>query len=244
MNFFDKFKIAAGDQNIQFLCDPDIYDSIPKPYPARKFIPDWYKKLSPRNKPEGKSGPGQSDKATIKRCPPFLDAMVTGWIIPLVADIQIETNEDASYIEWYSQTDLSLIETHRMDQVTGNPWGNCPPLKFINHWLVKVPPGWSVLFTPPLNRPNPHIDLLSGIVECDKYYEIVNFPGFFTTPNWVGQLEIGMPLMQVIPFKREILDIKSEIRPFTEHEIDKLNKQRFEHGLQTSVYRDTMWERK
>ena len=33
---------------------------------------------------------------TLKRCPPFLDAMSTGWILPLAADIQFNIQDDGT----------------------------------------------------------------------------------------------------------------------------------------------------
>ncbi len=49
---------------IEFIASEDDYDVIPEPYPARKLIPDWYKKL------DNKLHSG-FESSTIKRCPPF-----------------------------------------------------------------------------------------------------------------------------------------------------------------------------
>ena len=68
---------------IEFICEEVKGNGvIPEPYPSRKLIPDWYKKLS--NYTENEEG---MEIPTLKRCPPFLDAMSSGWIIPLAADI-------------------------------------------------------------------------------------------------------------------------------------------------------------
>ena len=70
------------------------WDIIPKPYASRKFIPDWFKAMPMRVGNEEKL-----NSSTIKRCVPFLEAMTVGYIIPLAADIEFKTNEDASGVE-------------------------------------------------------------------------------------------------------------------------------------------------
>ena len=35
----------VNKSKIKFFCDPECQDVIPEPYPARKLMPDWYKKL-------------------------------------------------------------------------------------------------------------------------------------------------------------------------------------------------------
>ncbi len=91
---------------LEFLCFDDDLGNIPEPYPARKLIPEWYKALPM------KLGLG-FEQSTLKRCPPFLDAMVTGWIIPLVADVRIQSNHDCSHIEYESQYPRPMIENHQ-----------------------------------------------------------------------------------------------------------------------------------
>jgi len=40
------FKSFFGDKKeVRFSCPDEWWDIIPKPYSARKFIPDWYKSL-------------------------------------------------------------------------------------------------------------------------------------------------------------------------------------------------------
>ena len=61
----------VNKSKIKFFCDPECQDVIPEPYPARKLMPDWYKKL-----PNFTDGPDTNfEFKTLKRCPPFLDAM-------------------------------------------------------------------------------------------------------------------------------------------------------------------------
>lgn len=226
---------------LEFVCLEEDYGVIPEPYPARKHMPDWFKAIP------AKLNAGLTS-STVKRCPPFLDAMVTGWIIPLVADVEIRTNSDASGVDYKWTFHKPVIENHAKGQVTSEkcpaPHDILPPMKWMNYWAIKCPPGYSLLFTNPFNRPDPRFTCFTGIVDCDGYFEYINFPFTFNIPNWFGIVEMGTPLVQVIPIKRDTLDLKSIARAFTEKEHDEIKKSRACRRAHESHYRDRVWERK
>lgn len=236
---FSLFK--KSEPKLEFLCFNDDIGNIPEPYPARKLIPDWYKAL-PMKKGKG------FDQSTLKRCPPFLDAMVTGWIIPLIADIEITSNEDCSGIQYNSKYPRPMIENHMQWQVTSDkcpaPHLPKPPIKFMNYWAINCPKGYSLLFMPPLNRPDPRFTCFSGMVDCDGYFEFVNFPFVWNEPNFQGVLPAGTPLVQVIPIKRDTLFSKSICRAFNNEELKALNGTRRKLQSHESHYRDNVWEQK
>ena len=164
---------------IKFFCDPECENVIPEPYPARKLIPSWYKRL-----PNFTDSPdGKFDFKTLKRCPPFLDAISSGWIIPLAADVQFNIVDEGTGVSWESEFYRPMVENHTLDQISTHPNHPMIPIKILNHWIIETPPGWSCLFVPPLNRPDKNLDLMSGIVETDKYFEYINFPGFLKLLN-------------------------------------------------------------
>jgi hypothetical protein len=238
-SFFSK------DKNIQFTCGEELWDVIPKPYPSRKYIPDWFKAL-PMNLGPEQDVTDHFDNRTIKQCVPFLDAMTAGYIIPLAADVEFQTNSDASGVDWFSKFKYSVIEQHGKNQITTakspNPMDHMPPLKFINFWKIKTPPGWSTLFLPPLNRPDPRFVCYSGLVDTDNYDNIVNFPFFFTQPNFLGILKAGTPLIQAIPIKRESL--KAVTRAMTDEESDAMVRLQNRMNHQKGLYRDELVEKK
>lgn len=244
MNIFKNLVNGPGDQTIKFLCEEEYYGFIPEPYPAKKFIPEWFKRLQPKLKDPDKDGPGGLQSSTIKRCPPFLDAMSVGWIIPTAADIEIKTNNDGSYVEYKWQFQGNMMESHGTDQITGHPKLPLPPVKFINHWLIDVPEGWSVMFVPPLNRPNDIFECMSGIVDCDGYYEYVNFPGQILKKNWEGIIPAGTPLVQAIPIKRDNFEIKGNVQPINQQHRERLTNQRKHRNIHESEYRDNIWTKK
>lgn len=245
--FFDrvknKFKSVIKTPQIEFLCFKEDYGVIAEPYPARKLMPEWFKVLPPKLNREN-----TFKNSTIKRCPPFLDAMTIGWIIPLAADVEINTNEDASLVNYKWQFYRSMIENHSFSQISSekspNPNLPKPPMKFMNYWLCKVPPGWSVLFVPPLNRPDPRFTCISGLVDCDGYFEFVNFPFFFNIPNYVGMIERGTPLVQAIPIKRDAIMTEFDVRSTSDTEIEELKLQGRKYSAHESYYRDYVWSRK
>ena len=55
---------------------------IAEPIPAKSCLPVWFKNL-PAVANEDLSV--KNNALTIKRCMPFIDALTTGWIIPLAA---------------------------------------------------------------------------------------------------------------------------------------------------------------
>lgn len=228
----------SNDQ-IEFLCDPRLDGVIPKPYPAKQFIPDWYKRLESYHKEENKITP----TPTLKRCPPFLDAMSAGWIIPLVADVHLNVIDDGAGVSWESDFIYPIIENHKLPQVATHPKAPKVPLKILNYWMVKTPPGWSSLFISPINRIDDKLELMAGIVETDNFYEYVNFPGFVKIIEGYFKLDSGYPLMQVIPFKREYNKV-AKIQTFSPEDIKKRQINRDRNSSVPSHYRDNVWVKK
>ena len=229
----------VNNSKIKFFCDPECKDVIPEPYPARKLMPDWYKKL-----PNFTDSPDEKfDFKTLKRCPPFLDAMSTGWIIPLAADVQFNIQDNGAGLTWDSEFYRPMVENHTLSQISTHPNHPMVPIKILNHWIIETPPGWSCLFVPPLNRPDKNLDLMSGIVETDKYFEYINFPGFLKLLNGRITLEAGYPLIQVIPYKRNFSK-EAEIKSLNKKNTAKLDLTRKRRLSHTSLYRNKMWERK
>jgi len=240
---FEKLKSVIKTPEIEFLCYREDVDVIPKPFPARKLMPNWFKKLPQHINKEKKL-----NNSTVKRCAPFIDAMAVGWIIPLAADVDIQTNENASGVTYNSNFYRNIIENHGMEQITTNeapnPTGQKPPLKFLNWWAIRVPKDYSVLFIPPINRPETRFTCFSGFVECDKYFQFINFPFVFNEPNFTGIIKAGTPLMQVIPIPRSGLLKNFNVRGFEDQDYQDLDRSIRRKDARESYYRDYLWSRK
>lgn len=208
------------------------------PQPASKFLPDWYKDLNSYN--GSKINKEGLSNATAKKCLPLFDAMSSGYIITTFCDIEISDNEGAHSFVWKIK-DSNLIESHPNWQTGNHPQKqiNVGMYKYNNAWCIKTPPGYSSIIIPPMHRDNPII-ILPGIVDTDKYVDVINFP-FYVKEGFSGVVEAGTPIAQIIPFKRESWKLKEGRRDLLleKGETFKLIRSKFTGG-----YKNFSWSRK
>lgn len=204
---------------IEFYCSEEDYDIIPKPYPAFKNMPEWFKKTPVECKNQRDQYGGISQ--TAKKCMPLVDAMSTGYIIPLFADVNIRTNKSLSLIEASDTPYGRVIEFHDNAQLGGvtSPTYPAHAIKFINRWYIKTAPGYSTLFMPPLNRIEKRFTCLSGLVDTDKYPRPINFPAIWHLPEFDEIVPAGTPLVTCIPIKRNDISRNITTRKMTKKEI-------------------------
>lgn len=194
---------------IEFFCRPEDKGVIAEPVPAKTYLPEWFRKLPPVDREHLTP---TNNGLTVKRCMPFIDAMSIGWVIPLAATVRLEIKDNGRTVTAGWEFDREMIGFHGMHQVEGHPQAPRPPCKFYNRWTIRTPAGWSCLFVPPLNRPHKVFEVVSGVVDTDRYQSIIHFPFFATADDGVHVLEKGTPIVQVIPFRREGTYIEADIR--------------------------------
>lgn len=191
---------------LKFQCPRELEGLIPPPVPASLGMPDWLKTMPVT----AFSALNQQDDQTVKRCPPFLDAMTAGFLIPLICDLKIENGE----IVWDNdlphsaglQIPRSPISFHDVSQVSGSPLFDPDRflIKFHNLWTIEAPEGYRVFFTHPVNRFDLPFTTLSGLVDCDTYKNaFVHFPAHWHDTGFSGVLPKGTPVAQCFPVKRE-----------------------------------------
>lgn len=134
---------------------------------------------------------------------PFLDAMKTGWIIPLAATVRLDIRDEGRLVEAGRDFDRTMVSNHGVPPVAAAPGGGRPTRKNHNSWTIVTPPGWSVLVTHPLNRPNGLVEIPAGVADTDTYAAPIHFPFFATGPDGLHVIEKGSPVAQVIPFRRD-----------------------------------------
>jgi hypothetical protein len=195
-----------NQMTVTFRCAPELEPILPKPYPALLGLPDWFKSL-PQKAANTLSG---VEGFTVKKCPPFIDAMIYGFMIPLICDLKVENGE----FTWdhdmpgggLSTFSRSPIDFHDPSQVAGTPFFEEDRfvIKFNNFWSVATPPGYSLLFTHPVNRRDLPFTTLTGLVDCDLYHDsLINFPARWHDASFNGVLPKGTPVAQCLPVKRE-----------------------------------------
>jgi len=184
-----------SDVLIEFLMkDPT---NCPAPYPAAKAIPEWLKRI-----PVEVATPSNPKQPTVKQCMPFLDAMTSGYIIPMTADVHFSM--EAGGLQVKTALISPQFKFHGPEQVQGAPFEGGLLLKFPNPWIVRTPPGYSTLFISPINQVSIPFSFFSGVVDTDTYQWPVAFPALcHMAPKTSFVLARGAPLMQAIPFKRE-----------------------------------------
>jgi hypothetical protein len=191
---------------IEFLCSPADNGLIPPPIRAALSMPEWFRAL------RGLDVDEEGLRAlTAKRCVPFVDAMLAGWVLPLCEDVTIEISEGGTKMTAPMGRRL-MVSEHAQFQLADNPYHPRKPAKLHNYWIIKTPPGWSCLFVPPMNRPNPVLELFSGIVDTDVYHSLINFPFIPICGDGRVVLERGMPIAQVIPFQRRAWALEGKAR--------------------------------
>jgi len=239
-NNIDEEEVITTDESVvEFVCEPELYNAIPEPKPANNVLPRWYEQL------DGSLGEGLGE-SSVKRCAPFLDAMTSGWIIPLAGEVEVSVDSDEGEMDISWNLDRKVIGKHHQGQVAGSKFPlDKPIMKFNNYWSIKVPEGYSVLFTKPFNRIETRFKVFSGVVDCDKYFNTINFPALWLDLD-VGTvvLESGMPVVQAIPFKRDAMVSDARARPMSDKEIMAFRRQQNSLQVEESDYRNNRWQPK
>jgi hypothetical protein len=196
----------ADQQVLTFRCAPELQDLIPRPIPAVLGLPDWYRTLPQK----ALSSILASEVHNVKKCPPFIDAMTCGFLIPLAIDLTVQDGEFTWNFEvpkgTVSEYTHSPISFHDPCQVAGTPFFDEDRfiIKFNGFWTVQTPPGYSLLFTHPANRGELPFTTLTGLVDCDAFHDVpIHFPARWHDTEFNGVLPKGTPVAQCIPVKRE-----------------------------------------
>jgi hypothetical protein len=228
----------ADGKTIIFSCPPELEPILPRPTPAVLGLPDWFKAM-----PQKTFNPSLGEASqTVKRCPPFIDAMTYGFLIPLATDLKVENGEFSW--DWTMPGGAttgyahSPIDFHDPSQVAGTPFHDDDRyvIKFNNFWTIRTPPGYSLLFMHPINRPDLPFRSITGLVDCDTFSDsLLNFPAHWHDAGFNGVLPKGTPVAQCLPVKREVWT--ADFEGLVGEAATRLNATREALGRETSVYR-------
>jgi hypothetical protein len=194
--------------SIEFHHEEGMDGVFPNPVKSQKLMPKYFKDLD--KKYDNKTSYGGK---TVKKCIPFIDAMSAGYIIPLWSDVYITANNGSLKIDFPPNLKLNpSLERHTYEQMENHPKAEEPYgkyfMKFMNPWVIKTSPGVSCLFTSPLNHMEKRIKILDGVVDCDTYYNNINFPFIWIGGDGEFLIPKGTPLVQVIPFQRITMEMR------------------------------------
>jgi hypothetical protein len=182
-----------------------------KPYAASSAIPEWWRKETPYEiTPENPDGKrfllrSRNANATFKKCTPMLDAIVSGYLIDLWADIQVTQTVEPPNIPMITwRTHQNVFELHGLaaTRVPAPPGYDQHVFKYLNTWIPQTPPGYSVMVTAPFGHRDLPFHAIPAIIDSDKSTLETIFPMWIKT-GFEGIVEQGTPLVQITPFKRD-----------------------------------------
>jgi len=201
---------------------------IMQPFPSSRLVPDWFRKMKPVS---------DNKISSVKRCVPFVDALTSGYIIPLPVDVVYSKERG-----FWSNAGFEIVSHHNPSQTQGvvtPPEFNTKPYKWSNNFHIKTPKGYSCLFIHPLNREDLPFHSFSAIVDTDTHPVIINFP-FLVRDNFEGTIPAGTPLIQIIPFKRD--EWSMSVKDTGKAHDYALGHEVFTHPL--GWYRQKFWNKK
>jgi hypothetical protein len=240
-------------QKIKFIARSEFgFKTQLRPYPASEKLPDWYKKYPPyefRSKnPDGKKLIVENgiSNASYRKCMPMLDAMTSGYLIDLFADIIISKDGDYTRIDWRSTKDVMdtymIFDPHgESSKMVEPPIGYSNSVfKYLNTWIPITPPGYSCLITEPFGFRNGPFKAIPAVIDTDKSTIDLSFP-MWLKKDFEGIVEKGTPMVQITPFKRD--DWKAEYSFYKDLEFDEIQERNF-NGTILNHYIKKHWSKK
>jgi hypothetical protein len=235
MNFFKK------QVNIEY--EPVFKIKEFNPFIAIKsLVPDWYKKI-----PLLMNGSSKNViplKHTVKACTPFLDATTFGYSLVTISDIAVEQRLKGPYLSWTEPADTSLkvVTTRDPGAISKELIPNgFSEIEFV--WLtnvaIKVPKGYGMLFTHPLNREDFPFRTLSAFIDGGFPMQPGKIP-FFIRNNFEGIIPKGTPFVQILPFKVD----KWNSRLSTTLLEESVKNEKVNHLYAQPRYKSFFWNKK
>ncbi len=208
---------------------------------AKKCIPNWYKKIPLWKNNKIIDEEKETFNLSLKHCVPFLDSLTTGYIITLPYDLLVKKENDYPYVVWpigVEHNPRARNEVAVLEMVPSNHY----PIEYTWNPCVafKIPKGYSVLFTHPLNRNDLPFTTLSGIIDGGYVlYSHGNIP-FYLKKDFEGIIPQGTPIAQLIPFRQEKWKLKRK------NGLLKIGEQNniLSGSLIKGWYKNTFWTQK
>lgn len=223
---------------IKFVTDKVTFPDLGQPVAIKETMPEWYRLSESTYLSEG----GQ-ESAGLKKCAPYLDALVVGYTLVTPFDIYISKKKDGSldfkwdgppeYASFIGERPMALGE--KMPRPAGHAHNH---LVWSSTWGFKLPRGYSAIMCHPLNRQDLPFTTLAGIIDADKFSAPGNVP-FFIREDFTGVIPAGTPYVQIIPYKRE-----KWMKIIDQALIDKIMSQGWNVRRKGRSYKNELWQRK
>jgi|688.fasta_scaffold00613_44 hypothetical protein len=236
----------TNSQEVNFIpSSQDVEFMTPRPQSAKNYLPKWFKDM-PTLQPTLR---GNRDDGTAKKCPPFLDALTSGYTQELICDVEIinlgvdpNTGNDIVNYKWAGP--IKPLSTRAQDTDSRRVFPNFDgyytnEFHWITQWEPQTPAGYSTLYFHPANRLDLPFLTMNGIIDTDKWS--VNGPiPFMVKKGFEGLIPAGTPIYQMIFIKRE--DWTSQELEYNDKQFKKMSygiKKVMENG-----YKKNFWSKK
>jgi hypothetical protein len=226
--------------------DEYAWEVAPRPFPAKEALPQWYKKMVPYNvTPENPKGNkllvrNFASNASPKKCIPMLDALTSGYIIPLWSDVQVTNEGENKFLTWRVTEPVFELHGPQANEVQTPTGYNSQVFKFLNKWRIITPKGYSCLVVQPFGYRQTGVQAVPGLIDTDKNSLEILPPVWFAN-DFEGILEKGTPMVQVIPFKRS--DWKAEYSYLKNDQYRKIEDRNFNSTI-INHYLKNVWSKK
>lgn len=206
--------------------------------PAKKLIPEWYKKI-PLHHGNPKFLPFN---LTSKACIPFLDSITSGYLILTTQDIMVDRNDEEFNMTWSANdNDMTTVIVRNTPVMQPTPEGYRKDHTVWNNIvMLKAPKGYSAIFTHPFNRYDLPFITTSGIVDLDKSVLTTGNIPFYLKQGFTGLIPKDTPIVQVIPFKRDRWSSVFDMKLFKQH----LYKIKAARLISMGYYKKFNWSKK
>ena len=171
----------------------------------------------------------------------MLDAISSGYIIPLWCDVQVIKENNEHGIFWKVDSDVFQIHGNQGNVNIPSPegYGN-QVFKYISYLKIRTPKGYSVM----VNQPHGHYDLpffaFSAIIDSDKSMIDNSFP-IRIKADFEGIVKKGTPIVQITPFKRD--NWKSKYS-WISHEQHAIEENKWFKSVLRNNYTERIWSKK
>lgn len=209
------------------------------PVPTKLTIPEWYKFAESTFTMDS----SKEEAAGLKKCMPFVDAMLSGYVLRFPFDVEVSRNEEGEILFSYPKTELGEL-IHERPKALGatmpRPPGFAPNhLAFSGFWGIKTPKGYSLLVSHPFNRHELPFHTVTAFMDSDEFFSAGNIP-FFIKEDFEGIIPEGTPIAQLLPVKRVSWVMTSDDK--------RIAKKAAYRGMLARMpdfnYKKTMWHRK
>lgn len=185
--------------------------------PAKKHTPQWYKDMPQTTKaPQGPKGFIEADVGTIKRCDAFSALYNKGFVIPMWADLVIETTSEGVW--QYAYSDVidnfkgSNLEHHPPEQI-GHSFGDYIHLKIVVPWQIHEKTGVDFYFCENTWGMSQHLNaikVLPGVLNFKNQHNChINI--LVKKENNRIVIEHNTPIVYCIPLSKNKLSIKNTL---------------------------------